>query len=554
MAKHYLDQLLEKLDFSNAKERSDFLEELLELQKDDQLVLLTQESLIPDLLSIYLRVLSEQTAFTLALDQQFWLKKYFTKLLEGGLKLPTQTLALETFLTAAALPLKQEGLIEILSTEVLAQFSGAQLQRLQVTYRSNWEAIIDFMAKDTSSLEKPEKNLGVDVLLLMYPGLFEENTAVHLRQFLCELLPLYVQRFEHRMNASRLYERVDRVTEWFLLWQRHLLRKEADLEPNDAYYDLPFAQIIKYIPEYIWWNNGMTYRNNDKNYHFGSEGFRHLAAGGSVRKGPDPRPYTRRMAKAFVTLPYNFPYPDWDLYIYFFCTNHGAEGLLLEWLQEYIRHPREIEDLVSVMDRWTPVIQKLAALQAQNVGDRNGRRLMSYVYHCLRDQPYFSIQGRTLEQLLQLSEGFHQRIQERADLRAQRQRELLEAYEAHRNRRAVRSWGKHGTIQPFKVQYQGKHPFKIVELTSAQELSFEGSAMNHCVGTYTDACVNYDVSIWSLREYKKLKWYSCVTIEIAGKSIRQARGPFNANPTPEHNQIIRKWAEKEKLDWYDPFF
>ncbi|GAB5551639.1 MAG: hypothetical protein Sapg2KO_12300 [Saprospiraceae bacterium] len=554
MARHYLDQILDKLDFSNTSERLDFKTELLELQKDPRLVRLTEEVMIPDLLYIYVREVSQQNAFTLALDQQFWLKKYFEELLDDDLELPAQSVALETFLTAAALPLKQEDLTEMLASKILDQFSGAQLQRLQVTYRPNWEAIIDFMADKTQDLTKEIKYLGVDVLLLLYPGSFEANTSEHLGQFLAGILPFYVTRFEHRMDATRLYARTDRITEWFLLWQRHLLRKEEDLPANDDYYDLPFAQIIKYIPEYIWWNNGMTYRNNDKNYHFGSEGFRHLAAGGSVRKGPDPRPYTRRMAKAFVELPYNFPYPDWDLYIYFFCANHGAEGLLLEWLQEYIRHPLEVEVLKNIMERWTPVIQKLVAVQAQNIGAHRGRRLMSYLYHCLRDQPGFSIQRRTLVQLQELSDNFHRRIQERADLRAQRQRELAEAYENRRKQRTRSTWDKHENIQPFKLENTKKNPFKIIELTSAKDLSFEGSLMNHCVGTYTDACLNHDISIWSLREYKKQKWYSCVTIEIAGRYIRQSRGPFNANPTPEHRKIIQEWAKKEDLEVYDPYF
>lgn len=554
MAKHYLDQILDKLDFSSPSERMDFQAELLELQKDERLVRLTQEALVPDLLRLYLQELAQQNAFILALDQQFWLKKYFENLLEDDLELPAQSLALETFLSAAVLPLQSEDLKAVLAAKLLDECSGAQLHSLQVTYRPNWEAIIDFMVADVRDITADVKQLGLDVLLLMYPGLFEEETADHLGQFLKTILPLYVKRFEHRMNAARLFERTDRITEWFLLWQRHFLRKEEALPADDAYYDLPFAQIVQYIPEYIWWNNGMTYRNNDKNYHFGSEGFRHLAAGGSVRKGPDSRPYTRRMAKVFVELPYNFPYLDWDLYIYFFCANHGAEGLLLEWLQEYIRHPLEIEDLKRIMERWTPTIQKLAAVQAQNIGDYNGRRLMSYLYHCLRDQPDFSIQRRTLTQLQELSAAFHRRIQDRADLRAQRQRERAEAYEAGRNRRQVSNWDKHSSIHPFSLQFPQTNPFKIVELTTAQQLSFEGSTMNHCVGTYTQACLNDDVSIWSLREYKKQKWYSCVTIEIAGRYIRQSRGPFNANPTAEHRKVIQEWAKKEQLEIYDPSF
>ena len=102
-------------------------------------------------------------------------------------------------------------------------------------------------------------------------------------------MPFYVERFAHRMEQTTLIQHTDRVAEWFLLWERHQSKQEDDIPEEDPYYEIDFPLIIKYVPEYIWWNNGLIYRNNDKNYHFGSPGFRHLALGGSVRKAPDAR-------------------------------------------------------------------------------------------------------------------------------------------------------------------------------------------------------------------------------------------------------------------------
>lgn len=73
--------------------------------------------------------------------------------------------------------------------------------------------------------------------------------------------------------------------------------------------------------------------------------------------------------------------------------------------------------------------------------------------------------------------------------------------------------------------------------------------MGHCVGSYSNYCKSGTTSIWSLRQLKKEKWYSLVTIEIRGDTIVQARGQFNSKPTADHRKIIDDWAKKEGIVW-----
>ena len=175
---------------------------------------------------------------------------------------------------------------------------------------------------------------------------------------------------------------------------------------------------------------------------------------------------------------------------------------------------------------------------------------MGYLYHNLRDKENFSIQRRTLAQLCRESEAFYARIQERVAAREQRRREAREAREEYLAKRRRTNWNPHPTISPYEEGHQyARTWYKIVELTTEEQLERGGSVMRHCVGSYANSCLRGPTSIWSLRQFKKNKWYSEVTIEVRSKSICQARAAMNALPMDEHREVIESWALREKLNW-----
>ena len=538
---------IQQLPFDTREEQTQFIKEIQALQEQNSTVHLVDPNSVTSLYYLYNRLDADQSPFLKALQNDAILKSYFNAFLEKDLPLPKGGVATQTLIDLCANNLHLDYIDRLLAKGWLDKIAVTHLNVMQVASLSNLKAITDFLEAKNYDLSDEDIYLGLDVLLLLYPSTLDETSGENFREFLVIYWPLFMARFAEKLEKQALYNQVDRPAEWFLLWRRHRRKEEDELPEDDPYFEIDFKKIIQYVPEYIWWNNGLTYRNNDKNYYFGSPEFRHLATGGSVRKGPDQRPYTRRMAKAFVTLPLDFEHPNWDLYIYFFAKSLGAEGPLLAFLQEYILHPENPQEIQKVVDAWNPVIQKLVAVNFNILHDRAGRAMLSYLYHCLRDQEDYSVQGKTLEQLEAESNAFHERIQARAQDREARRQAQLALYEERRRARLVTHWPSHSRIKPFEMGHNHGKWYRIVEITDESSLSREGSIMGHCVGSYSNYCKAGSVSIWSLRQYKKEKWYSLVTIEIRSDEIVQARGQFNANPTTDHQKIIESWAKQEGI-------
>ncbi|MEL6924086.1 MAG: PcfJ domain-containing protein, partial [Bacteroidota bacterium] len=402
-----------------------------------------------------------------------------------------------------------------------------------------------FHLHENAILSEAERSLVFEMLHLLYPTSLQENAASQLVQFLQEVLPHFVERFAHRMDQETLFQHPDRWAEWFMVWQRHMLRTEEELEEDqNEYYETDFATVVKYIPEFLWWNNGYYFSNGDKNFHFGSECFCFLAAGGSIRKAPDWRHYTRRMARTLMNLPYYFDQQSYDMYIYSFCQSLGAGPQLSRCLQQYIRHPDNAAAMQEEMDRWNPIIHKLTSERFENLGEAAALELVGFLYHCLRDQPEYSVQGRTVDQLITDSNEYYERIHVRANIRENRRREREARRAANATMPDILKWDKHPSIHAFN--YKG---FQIIELTNEHMLQLEGRTMNHCVGSYARRCANKQCTIWSLRQLRQVPSRSCVTIEISKhRHIIQMRGRFNATPSKEHRDIIKRWAAKEQIE------
>ncbi len=104
-------------------------------------------------------------------------------------------------------------------------------------------------------------------------------------------------------------------------------------------------------------------------------------------------------------------------------------------------------------------------------------------------------------------------------------------------------------IADFEVKKEDGTIYRIQQITQLHQLYREGIAMNHCVGTYCQACKNGETSIWSL-------WYeksdgNCkrlVTIEVNQyRKLQQMYQKNNEEPSKLEKSIIREWAKKEKI-------
>ena len=555
----YWQTAFQKLNIRDEAEARNFHEALQMLEKEERYQLLLFPDTLRELYPLFQKLGAKQTLFSLAMQQSQAniLVNFFHGFFERGLSLPEGTVAQRILVRLCNLDLSEDHLTQLLSSGLLDFLSTEKLQLLETAYLTNARTLIEFFGQYREEISEAELQLGFDILLLIYPSMLDEQSAENLAIFIQEMLPYFVERFAHRMDRPTLYSHTDRMVEWWVLWKRHRF-KEEDLADDDPYYEIEFPLIIRYVTEFIWWNNGLTYRNGDKNYHFGSPEFRHLATGGSIRKGPDFRTYTRRMARTFATLPYNFPSGFRDMYLYFYGDSLGAGLQLSALMQEYVRHHQNPVELNRELEQWNPIIQKLADPEFEALDAARARELLGFLYHCLRDKPGFSVRGRSIANLCQESDAYMERIRERARRRQEREearRAQEEARQAHyRNRRGKSmenptvSWPPHSRIKPMELK-PGKLPnhYKIIELLNKTQLAQEGSVMKHCVGSYSHRCFSGECSIWSLRQLRKSNWYSLVTIEVVNNRIIQASAAFNAVPIAEHQGIIKRWAEREKI-------
>lgn len=539
-----VQEFVKKSSFGVESDRLAFQAELLALLADENLADLARRNTLESLKDLYLSLSANKSAFELSLLAQLgtgsskadFLRSHFNRLLEEKLAFPSQGGAIETFVHLTARQLDKAYLSKLLQSKALEFYQVNHLQQLKHFYFDNLRTFIDFYADFSHDYSDKDKILVMELLHILYPTSLGENSAKDLHVFLQEIMPHFVERFQHR-EELQVYDYTERIAEWFMVWLRHQHQTEKDLEVGDEYYEMDFPTIVKYIPEFIWWNNGLYYRNGDKNFYFGSLGFFHLAKGGSVRKAPDRHHFTRRMAKIFVNLPYHFDQTGKDMYIYCYGAALGAGGLLSDMLQEFVRHHPDHAELQDELDSWNPVIQKLVDPAFEALNRQQAMEFMGYIYHCIRDQPGFTVQRRTLTSLLRDSNEYNARIRERAQ-RRERLRQEREERAKEEKRRRLGAWKPHRSVKPYE-----NHPYKIIELTNRQMLENEGLIMNHCVGSYYGKCLSGNCSIWSLRQFKNDSWYSLVTIELdKRKNMIQASARFNATPSREHREIIDVWS------------
>ena len=102
-------------------------------------------------------------------------------------------------------------------------------------------------------------------------------------------------------------------------------------------------------------------------------------------------------------------------------------------------------------------------------------------------------------------------------------------------------------IGTFKIEYKDKK-YKIKQLLTNKELVEEGIKLKHCVGTYTDNCIDRGSYIFSLRlDKENEEIIPLITIEVNNKRILQKRGKWNRDCLKEEDSLIQIWATENKL-------
>ncbi len=154
-------------------------------------------------------------------------------------------------------------------------------------------------------------------------------------------------------------------------------------------------------------------------------------------------------------------------------------------------------------------------------------------------EPELTMKGRTPTALLRRVEEWHHQL-------------------AKEVRKQPRSWEPSG-IAPFHFIDDTGGIWTIEEICSSSELTAEGKAMSHCVGSYAASCMRGQVSVWSLRVQERIDSLSRRVMTVAVNNnrrlITEARGKCNklpgarqASPRLESApDILRKWAAQERI-------
>ena len=154
-------------------------------------------------------------------------------------------------------------------------------------------------------------------------------------------------------------------------------------------------------------------------------------------------------------------------------------------------------------------------------------------------EPDFTMKGRTPAVLLRRVEEWHHQL-------------------AKEVRKQPKSWEPSG-IGALHVLDQDGAVWTMQEICSSGELTAEGKAMSHCVGSYSQSCMRGQISVWSLRvqEHADSPSRRVMTIAVNNQRrvITEARGKCNKLPGARQAsprlevapRILRHWASQERI-------
>lgn len=86
----------------------------------------------------------------------------------------------------------------------------------------------------------------------------------------------------------------------------------------------------------------------------------------------------------------------------------------------------------------------------------------------------------------------------------------------------------------------------ITAPNAGREITYEGQAMNHCVGGYVSSVAAGKTVILFIRK-KEEPQKPFITMEVRDNRITQVRGFGNQNPPENVNLFVEKYKEVKKL-------
>lgn len=276
----------------------------------------------------------------------------------------------------------------------------------------------------------------------------------------------------------------------------------------------------------------------------------HVAGGGSLfqycKEGHVPFVLTRAQCREFIETPHEMGVVSAVRRVQVKAEG-GTAALFEVW--------RNLERMKGFGTRQEEDF-KLSVLRffAQNPMLSRGKigPLCDYVFHRARENPAFSMRGRTVAALTRDMNEWHEEMnRERGAARRLWMREPVDAPPVRFARSGFRSYRVERAVgKAAKSGFSKVVVWTVEEILSSEALRAEGKAMRHCVYSYRADVASGMTSIWSLSakedqgDVQKL-----ITLEVNNKtqSVVQARGAHNRLTKPDEDRIIAEWASRNTL-------
>jgi hypothetical protein len=195
------------------------------------------------------------------------------------------------------------------------------------------------------------------------------------------------------------------------------------------------------------------------------------------------------------------------------------------------------------IDFWRSVVRFFCANPAplETIDD-----LCDYLAECLRQDPHYSLDGRTLPALIRRMHEWHR------DIAAI---ERIEAIRRRAHGRTAHTWAADAAWSgsplgdwewvPSSRDAKAKgERFVVKQLKQAEDLVMESRDMRHCVWTYAGKCIAGHASIWSLRRCAKDRIDRLLTIEVDQQCRAvQVRGFANRLALADERNVLERWAK-----------
>ena len=180
-------------------------------------------------------------------------------------------------------------------------------------------------------------------------------------------------------------------------------------------------------------------------------------------------------------------------------------------------------------DRWDKIINfyaKYPEIEKDTVQDT-----MDFIYAAFAEDRDFSLSGRTLNSVIQLTNEWHNNLQ-------------LKRGAGHTTWAGLE-------VPPWKWEKKENIGiWRISQILDSKRLFHEGKVMKHCVVSYSSSCTSGRSGIFTVEHEYCGNKNKCLTVEVNSYfNIVQARGKCNRMASKEEINVLRRWAVDRQLSY-----